>query len=272
MSSAKCCWFRLGLNVLTSLHTSAVLPPSMIDVSWSCAFLLAYRGRNKNCPHVANDILKIIFLHEYCCIVIPLWRHCSLFFIVQLTMRRAMVWNRFGDRSFCEPMAANIIDAYMRHSAAMASNIIRGIVYANHSMVLSDNHRTRSVFSKYFKFKSGSLLFKQFGDLGYGFHQNVDISKCRSHEFTYLFTRSGPHFNIRYDVLSEDREVSKPRDWQFKLSHRLVIWQARRQQCCRGACHISERPDNSKYKSRSFETTRDLTIRRLIWYWNGTLE
>ena len=67
------------------------------------------------------------------------------------------------------------------------------------------------------------------------------------------------------------REVSKPRDWYFKLSHRFEIWQAHRQQCCRSACQISERSDNSKYKSRGFETSRDLTKRRLFGYWDGAL-
>ena len=32
---------------------------------------------------------------------------------------------------------------------------------------------------------------------------------------------------------------------------------------------ILERSDDSKYKSRGFETLRDFTIRRLIGYWNG---
>ena len=65
------------------------------------------------------------------------------------------------------------------------------------------------------------------------------------------------------------RKVSKPRDWYFKLSYRFEIWQAHRQHCCRSACQISERSDNSKYKSRGFETWRDLTERRLFWYWDG---
>ena len=73
-----------------------------------------------------------------------------------------------------------------------------------------------------------------------------------------LFVRSG--------------EVSKPRDLYFKSSYRFEIWQAHRQQCCRSACRISERSDNSKYKSRSFETLRDLTERRLIRYWDGAQE
>ena len=39
--------------------------------------------------------------------------------------------------------------------------------------------------------------------------------------------------------------------------------------CCRGACQISKRCDNSNYQSRGFETSGDLTIKRIIGYWNG---
>ena len=67
------------------------------------------------------------------------------------------------------------------------------------------------------------------------------------------------------------RKVSKPRDWYFKLSYRFEMWQAHRQHCSRSACQISERSDNSKHKSRGFETLRDLTGRRLFWYWDGAL-
>ena len=67
------------------------------------------------------------------------------------------------------------------------------------------------------------------------------------------------------------RKVSKPRDWYFKLWHRFEIWQAHRQQCCRSACQISERSDNSKYKSRGLETLRDLMERRIFGYWDGAL-
>ena len=68
------------------------------------------------------------------------------------------------------------------------------------------------------------------------------------------------------------REISKPRDWYFKLSYPFEIWQAHRQHCCRSAGQISERSDNSKYKSRGFETLRDLTERRLFGYWDGAQE
>ena len=37
-------------------------------------------------------------------------------------------------------------------------------------------------------------------------------------------------------LIVRSREVSKARDWYFKLSYRFEIWQAHRQQCCRSAC------------------------------------
>ena len=58
-------------------------------------------------------------------------------------------------------------------------------------------------------------------------------------------------------------QVSKLRDLYLEFSDRFEIWQAHRQHCCWGACQISERSDNSKYKSRGFETLCDLMIRHL---------
>ena len=46
--------------------------------------------------------------------------------------------------------------------------------------------------------------------------------------------------------------------------------QAHRQQCCRDGCQISERSDNSTYKSHGFETSSDLTLRR-VYTWNSLL-
>ena len=55
------------------------------------------------------------------------------------------------------------------------------------------------------------------------------------------------------------------------LSDRSEIWQALRQHCCQCACQISKRCDNLKYQSRGFETSRDLTKRRIFGYWDGAL-
>ena len=72
---------------------------------------------------------------------------------------------------------------------------------------------------------------------------------------------------IRLSVRS--RKVSKPRDLYLELSDRSEIWRALRQHCCRCACQISKLYDNLKYQSRGFETSRDLTKRRLFGYWDG---
>ena len=87
-------------------------------------------------------------------------------------------------------------------------------------------------------------------------------------EFVGCVTRAPSQYPKRR-LFVRSRKVSKPRDWYFKLSYRFEIWQAHRQHCCRSACQISERSDNSKYKSRGFETLRDLTEIRLFGYWDG---
>ena len=64
-------------------------------------------------------------------------------------------------------------------------------------------------------------------------------------------------------LTAKSREVSKPRDWMLQWSYRSEIWQAPRQQRCRGTCQISERLEMFKPESRGFETSRDLAVRRL---------
>ena len=61
-------------------------------------------------------------------------------------------------------------------------------------------------------------------------------------------------FNIQKDVLSGDLMGLRSREIG-SLNYR-----------CRCACQISERSDNSKYRSRDFECLRDLKIRRLVGY------
>ena len=85
----------------------------------------------------------------------------------------------------------------------------------------------------------------------------------------WLWVSWAPSQYPKRRLFVRSREVSNPRDWYFKLSYRFEIWQAHRQPCCRSACQISERSDNSKYKSRGFETLQDLMERRLFGYWDG---
>ena len=83
-----------------------------------------------------------------------------------------------------------------------------------------------------------------------------------------MATRAPFQYPIRR-LIVRSRKVSKPRDLYLELSDRSEIWQAPRQQCCRGACQISKRHEHFNTRSRAFETLRDLTIRRLIGYRNG---
>ena len=71
------------------------------------------------------------------------------------------------------------------------------------------------------------------------------------------------------NATTRSRKFSNPRDCLLKYSYCFDIWRAARQHCCRAACQISERLDDSKHRSRAFEALRDLTIRHLIWYRNG---
>ena len=64
-------------------------------------------------------------------------------------------------------------------------------------------------------------------------------------------------------LIVRSREVSKPRDWEFKLSHRFDILQAHRQQCCQGACQILERSVKTKYKKGGLDTSWGVTSYRI---------
>ena len=56
-------------------------------------------------------------------------------------------------------------------------------------------------------------------------------------------TRAPFQYPIRR-LIVRSRKVSKPRDFYLELSDRSEIWQAPRQQCCRGACQKSESDTN----------------------------
>ena len=82
-------------------------------------------------------------------------------------------------------------------------------------------------------------------------------------------TRAPFQYPIRR-LIVRSREVSKSQDLYLELSDRFDIGQAPRQHCCRPACQMSKRCDNLNCQSRGFETSRDLMIKRLIGYWNGS--
>ena len=78
-------------------------------------------------------------------------------------------------------------------------------------------------------------------------------------------------YPIRH-LMTRSHKVSKQWDFYLELSSRSEIWQTPRQHCCRCVCQISKRYEHFNPRPSAFETLRDLTIRRLIWYWNGPRE
>ena len=107
-----------------------------------------------------------------------------------------------------------------------------------------------------------NLHITRFVEVGSNFW--IALVVINSHSLVLLRHKyPGPQYPKRR-LFVRSREVSKPRDLYLKLSDRSEIWQALRQHCCRCACQISKRYDNLKYQSRGFETSRDLTKRRLI--------
>ena len=95
------------------------------------------------------------------------------------------------------------------------------------------------------------------------------LELCNS--LVWVIRSRAPSQYPKWRLSVRSRKVSKPRDLYLELSDRFEIWQALRQQCCRCACQIAKRYDNLKYRSRGFETLRDLTERRLFGYWDGAL-
>ena len=69
--------------------------------------------------------------------------------------------------------------------------------------------------------------------------------------------------------IERSHEVSSPQDLYLKLSNHSKIWQETCQHCCQCAGSISKQCSNSNCQSRGFETSWDLMIKCLIWYWNG---
>ena len=84
-----------------------------------------------------------------------------------------------------------------------------------------------------------------------------------------VFKFSPPLTLFQYPIsflIVRPRKVSKPRDFYLELSNRSGIWQAQWQPSCRCASKIAKRCDNLNDRSRGFETSRDVLIRRLIGY------
>ena len=88
---------------------------------------------------------------------------------------------------------------------------------------------------------------------------NVTVSYYRGNGKRWL-PRTPFWYTITLFIV-RPHKVSKPRDLYLELYDRRS----------RGVSQISRQCDNLNYQSRGFGISRDLTIGRLIEYWNGTL-
>ena len=94
-------------------------------------------------------------------------------------------------------------------------------------------------------------------------HLNYELSTWLSSGFDTQNTRALFQYPIRC-LIVRSHKVLKTRDLYSELSDYSEIWQ-----CCQHACQISKQYDNLNCQSHGFETSRNLTIRRLIRYQNG---
>ena len=102
-------------------------------------------------------------------------------------------------------------------------------------------------------------------------HKNLSTNLVMISITLNLLSRSDVNLgSVSVSDKTSYHNISQPRDLSSE-SGRSEIWQASRQHCCRGACQISKRYDNSNYQSRDFEISRDLVIRYLLGYWNELL-
>ena len=99
---------------------------------------------------------------------------------------------------------------------------------------------------------SAVMALSLFDTLIIGFHETGAMFQC-------LIRRR----------MVRSRKVSKPRYLYLELFDSSEIWQASRQQCCRGVCQIAKQCDDLNYQSRGFDALWDPTISRVIGYWNG---
>ena len=72
-------------------------------------------------------------------------------------------------------------------------------------------------------------------------------------------------------LIVRSRKVSKLWDLYAELPDWIEFWKAPQQHCCCGSCSISKWCHDSNYQPCSFATSRDITIRCFIRYWNRAL-
>ena len=103
---------------------------------------------------------------------------------------------------------------------------------------------------------------------------NIHVTLCYSRLPMWMpcgtLTSRAPSQYPKRRLSARSRKVSKPRNLYLELSERSEIL-AGTSAAVLPMClsNLKKRYDNLKYQSRGFETSRDLTKRRLLGYWDG---
>ena len=115
MSSAKCCPFRIGLNVLSiaqrGMNFSIYYWCDVFTIDSYCMFLFNTLKPSQNGRHFPDDILEWIFLNENVWISIEI----SLKFVPKGQINnipalvQIMAWRRLGDKPLNEPMMVSLL-------------------------------------------------------------------------------------------------------------------------------------------------------------------
>ena len=173
------------------------------------------------------------------------------------------------------PIAPNT-NTYSRHSTGKTMLIIptmsHGIIYSLLGQKIPIMHWKYTIEVSGAKANKVSASVRNINNWleTFFFFEFIIIANTIFSKRDIWYLSRGPFQYARRHLIVRLREISKllASYLSLKLCDRSDIWQAPGQ-FCRRACQISKRCDNLNYQSRGFETSQDLTIRRLICYWNG---
>ena len=149
--------------------------------------------------------------------------------------------------------------------------IFTGESFENKGVIWKYFKGSLELFGNIFKYIPSAYLIQMTQDLLANSFERLWRINSKCYTGPRIDTLNGNWVPFQYPIrrfILRSRKVSKARDQVLKCSYRFQIWRAHQQQCCRCACQMLERSDNSKYKFRDFETLRDYMIRRPIGYWN----
>ena len=216
--------------------------------------------------HFPDDIFKCIFLNENVQISIKI----SLKFVPKGPINnipalvRIMAWRRAGDKPLSEPMMVSWL-THICVTRPQWVNTTTALVIASAGIKQQTDPLHNSDNMRY----DGVYIWSQIS-------LTLFMIKTIKHLFCELLNSihdQGPvsiSDKTSYCKFSRSLEAAR---FVFKIVRSL--WNLRGTSAAglsmRHMRHISRRCDDLHYQSRGFDTSRDLTMRRLFGYWNRTL-